>query len=104
MYEAIAGGEVDVIAAFATDGRIAAYNLTLLVDDRRFFPPYHAAPVVRSQTLQACPALHQALSSLGRTLDDATMRELNFKVDHEKRSPREVAREFLLSRGLLHEE
>lgn len=104
MYEAIAGGEVDVIAAFATDGRIAAYNLTLLVDDRRFFPPYYAAPVVRSQTLQACPALREALSSLGSTLDDATMRELNFKVHHEKRSPRDVAREFLLSHGLLHEE
>ena len=104
MYEAIAGDEVDVIAAFATDGRIAAYDLTLLIDDRRFFPPYYAAPVVRSQTLQACPDLHEALSSLEKTLDDATMRELNSKVDRQKRSPREVAREFLLSRGLLHEE
>ena len=104
MYEAIANGEVDVIAAFATDGRIAAYNLTLLVDDRRFFPPYYAAPVVRSQTLQTYPVLRKALSTLGETLDDATMRELNFKVDHEKRGPREVARKFLLSRGLLREE
>ena len=104
MYEAIANGEVHVIAAFATDGRIAAYNLRLLVDDQQFFPPYHAAPVVRNQTLRKYPALRKALSSLGRTLDDATMRELNFKVDHEKRGPREVAREFLLSRGLLHEE
>lgn len=103
MYEAIAGGEVDVIAAFATDGRITAYDLTLLVDDRRFFPPYYAAPVVRGQTLRKYPALRKALSSLERTLDDATMRALNFQVDHQKRSPREVAREFLRSRGLLHE-
>jgi osmoprotectant transport system permease protein len=103
MYEAVAGGEVDVIAAFATDGRIAAYQLTLLADDRGFFPPYYAAPVVRNQTLQRYPVLGEALSSLGRTLDDATMRELNFQVDHQKRSPRGVAREFLVSRRLLHE-
>ena len=103
MYEAIAGDEVDVIAAFATDGRIAAYDLTLLVDDRLFFPPYYAAPVVRSQTLQTYPILRESLSTLGEILDDATMRELNFKVDHEKRSPHEVALEFLVSRGSLRE-
>jgi len=101
MYKAIAGGQVDVITAFATDGRIAAYNLTLLADDREFFPPYYAAPVVRSQTLQTYPALRRALNTLGDTLDVATMRELNFKVVHDKRSPREVAREFLRSHGLL---
>ncbi len=102
MYEAVAGGEVDLIAAFATDGRVAAYDLTLLVDDRQFFPPYHAAPVVRGRTLETHPALRQTLSLLGKTLDDATMRELNLQVDRQKRSPREVARGFLQSHGLLN--
>ncbi len=106
MYEAIAAGDVDVITAFATDGHIVEYNLTLLVDDRRFFPPYYAAPVIRSRTLQEYPGLRKALSTLGETLDLATMRELNFKAVREaqRRSPREVAREFLISRGLLDAE
>lgn len=101
MYEAMAAGEVDLIAAFATDGRIAAYDLKLLRDDRRFFPPYHAAPVVRGQTLRSHPEIHRVLNLLADILDDASMRELNYKVDHEKRNPREVAREFLISHELL---
>ncbi len=101
MYKAIAGGEVDVIAAFATDGRIAAYNLMPLVDDRKFFPPYYAAPVVRNQILTEYPELREVLLSLGEILDDATMQQLNFAVDHEKRNPAEVVREFLLSRKLI---
>lgn len=100
MYEAIAAGEVDLIAAFATDGRISAYNLKLLEDDRRFFPPYHAAPVVRGDILRDHPELLGVLKSLAGILDDAAMRGLNYQVDHEKRTPREVAREFLISRKL----
>lgn len=101
MYEAIAGGEVDVICAFATDGRIAAYSLQPLLDDRCFFPPYHAAPVVRSAVLRAYPELRDALGPLTGLLDDATMLRLNFQVDGQKRSPAEVAREFLEMRGLV---
>jgi len=100
MYQAIANGEVDVISAFATDGRIAAFELQPLRDDRRFFPPYHAAPVVRTEVLEAHPELRGVLELLAGRLDDATMQRLNFEVDEQKRSPAEVAREFLDSRGL----
>ena len=104
MYEAVAHGEVDVICAFATDGRIPALDLQPLRDDRAFFPPYQAAPVVRAEVLAAHPDLRSALDRLAGTLDDATMQGLNRAVDGEKRSPRSVVRSFLEARGLLEEE
>ena len=101
MYEALANGQVDVICAFATDGRIAAYNLVPLKDDRRFFPPYDAAPVVRIAVLEAHPEVRDALAPLAGLLDDATMQRLNYEVDEKKRSPAELAAEFLRARGLI---
>jgi osmoprotectant transport system substrate-binding protein/osmoprotectant transport system permease protein len=103
MYEAVARGAVDVICAFATDGRIAAYHLKPLEDDRRFFPPYQAAPVVREDALRRHPAIRSTLSLLAGTLDDATMQQLNFDVDEHHRAPREVARAFLVQHGLMEE-
>ncbi len=104
MYEAMVRSEVDVICAFATDGRIAAFELQPLRDDLSFFPPYEAAPVVRSEVLQAHPEIRQALNPLSGLLDDSTMQHLNFLVDVEKGSPAEVAHEFLRDRGLLEKE
>jgi glycine betaine/choline ABC-type transport system substrate-binding protein len=101
MYEALARKEVDVICAFATDGRIAAYRLKPLLDDRRFFPPYHAAPIIRGQVLRVHPEIRQVLGKLSGLLDDTTMQRLNYEVDGKKRTPQEVAREFLKSRHLL---
>jgi glycine betaine/choline ABC-type transport system substrate-binding protein len=95
LYKAIASGEVDVICAFATDGRIAAYGLKPLKDDRRFFPPYQAAPVIREEVLLAHPELRDVLSRLGGCLDDAAMQHLNFEVDTRKKTPAEVAKTFL---------
>jgi osmoprotectant transport system permease protein len=102
MYEAIARREVDVICAFATDGRIAAYDLQPLRDDRGFFPPYQAAPVVRTEALEAHPELGRVLDRLAGLLDDATMQRLNFEVDGKGARPSDVAREFLDGRGLLN--
>jgi osmoprotectant transport system permease protein len=101
MYEAIARGQVDVICAFATDGRIAAYELQPLEDDEHFFPPYDAAPVVRTEVLRKHPEVREALAPLAGLLDDATMQRLNYQVDGKKRRPREVVREFLTEEGLL---
>jgi osmoprotectant transport system substrate-binding protein/osmoprotectant transport system permease protein len=101
LYQAIANGEVDVICGFATDGRIAAFGLQPLRDDRGFFPPYQAAPVIRCAVLAAHPELRRVLGLLAGRLDDATMQKLNFQVDEKKRTPREVARQFLAARGLL---
>jgi osmoprotectant transport system permease protein len=99
MYEAIARREVDVICAFATDGRIDAYGLKPLIDESRYFPPYHAAPVVRRELLSGHPQIRRALESLAGMLDDDTMRRLNSEVDLEKLSPDEVVRDFLTSQG-----
>ncbi|MBW1801592.1 MAG: ABC transporter permease subunit [Deltaproteobacteria bacterium] len=101
MYEAVAKEEVDVICAFATDGRIASYKLQPLLDDRHFFPPYQAAPVIREDTLQHHPEISDMLSLLGGAMDDATMQRMNFEVDGKKRSPADVAEAFLKEKGLI---
>lgn len=103
MYQAIDKGEVDVICAFATDGRIAALNLVPLEDDRGFFPPYYAAPVVRTEALQSHPELRDVLNLLANRLDDRTMQRLNYEVDGNQRPTREVAHEFLVEEGLLED-
>ncbi|MFW5798228.1 MAG: glycine betaine ABC transporter substrate-binding protein [Planctomycetota bacterium] len=105
MYKACDNESVDVICGFATDGRIAAYDLTTLEDDKYFFPPYFAAPLVRQQTLDEHPRLKDALNKLAGRIDDSTMQELNYEVDREDktRRPADVAREFLLKEGLIDE-
>lgn len=100
MYKAIAQGEVDVICAYSTDGRIPAYNLLVLEDDLSFFPPYDAAVVIRSETLQRHPQLREVLRKLEGRIDDATMQRLNYAVDEQKRPYTEVARAFLKQLGL----
>ena len=97
MYQAIYNGEVDVICAFATDGRIASYNLQPLEDDQNFFPPYYAAPIIREETVQKHPKVANVLSLIGGLIDDATMQSLNFEVDGKGQSPVDVARKFLIS-------
>ncbi|MBW2247827.1 MAG: ABC transporter permease subunit [Deltaproteobacteria bacterium] len=101
MYEAMAKGKVDVICAFATDGRIAAYHLKPLKDDLNFFPPYHAAPVIREEVLKNHPKLGDVLSLSGGLIDNATMQRLNFEVDGNKRRTAEVVKEFLKEKGFL---
>ncbi|MBC2717677.1 MAG: ABC transporter permease subunit [Desulfobacteraceae bacterium] len=101
MYQAIVGNEVDVICAFATDGRIKAYNLFPLHDDRNFFPPYYAAPIIRLETSEAFPEVRQALLKFGGALNDETMQKLNFAVDEEKQRVKDVAFRFLKNSNLL---
>jgi osmoprotectant transport system permease protein len=101
MYEAVAKREVDVICAFATDGRIASFHLKPLKDDRQFFPPYHAAPVIREDILKKYPKIGDVLELLGGIIDDATMQQLNFEVDANQRQTKDVVREFLQAKKLL---
>ena len=102
MYQAVEKGEVDVICAFTTDGRIAAYDLQPLADDRRFFPPYFAAPVIRSKFLRDHSEVGTVLARLGGVIDDNTMQTLNYEVDERGRQPDDVARDFLGEQGLLN--
>lgn len=101
MYRAIGDGRVDVIDGFATDGRIAAFDLVILEDDAGFFPPYYAAPLVREEVLEAHPEMADALNRLAGRIDSETMARMNYEVDENHRSPREVALEFLREEGLV---
>ncbi|NLK07512.1 MAG: glycine/betaine ABC transporter substrate-binding protein [Firmicutes bacterium] len=100
-YQAAAVGKVDVIDAFATDGRIQAFDLHPLKDDKHYFPAYHGAPLFRADVLKKYPELKSVLRLLANRLDDAAMRSLNYEVDSKKRDPLLVAREWLTADGLL---
>ena len=101
MYKAVANGSVDVIDAFVTDGRIAAFDLVVLEDDRRFFPPYYAAPLVRGDTLKKYPEIKKVLNLLSDVISDDAMRQLNYEVDEKGAKPGDVARRFLAEKNLL---
>jgi glycine betaine/choline ABC-type transport system substrate-binding protein len=101
VYQAVDSGDVDVISAFATDGRIPALGLVTLEDDLGFFPPYYAAPLVRQELLDEDPAVADVLNSLAGSLDDQTMADLNAQVDVEGEEPEDVARAFLEEQGLI---
>lgn len=95
VYTAMRNNQVFAGLVYTTDGRLNAFNLTLLEDDKHYFPDYTAAPVVRQQTLDANPQLAAQLKPLAELLDDQTMRALNAKVDVEHQSPTTVAAAFL---------
>jgi glycine betaine/choline ABC-type transport system substrate-binding protein len=101
LYQAVAQGSIDLAAGDSTDGRIAALDLVSLKDDRRYFPPYEAIPLVRNETLRKDSHLREALDRLAGQIDAPTMRRLNQEVDVKRRDPAEVAREFLRSKGLV---
>jgi osmoprotectant transport system substrate-binding protein len=94
-YRALADGKVDVIAGNSTDGQIAALDLVQLTDDRHYFPPYQAAPVVRSALLGQYPQLESALAELGGKISDVEMRRLNALADVEHRDIALIARDWL---------
>ena len=100
IYRALTSHEVDLVAGNSTDGLISALGLAILDDDRHYFPPYQAVPIVRQQTLQLHPALLSVLEDLKGKVSDEDMRRLNYAVDGERRDARAVVHEFLQSRGL----
>lgn len=100
-YKALASRQVDLIAGNSTDGLIESLGLAALEDDRHYFPPYDAAVVYREDIDRKCPGASRALQSLAGTIDDATMRRLNFEVDGRKRSVRDVVADFLRSKPAL---
>ena len=97
-YRALADHNVDVIAGNSTDGQIAALDLVALTDDRGYFPPYQAAPVVRASVIATHPTVAAALAELGGKISDAEMRRLNALADVEHRDIDEIAREWLAER------
>jgi len=101
MYGAVRDGQVDVIDAYATDGRIPAFDLKVLKDDKNFFPPYDAAPIIRQDTLAKYPELEEILNRLAGKLNDQEMAKLNAQVDLEKKAPRDVAAQWLKAQGIV---
>ncbi len=93
-YKALASNEVDLVAGNSTDGLIESLGLVALEDDKHFFPRYDAAVVWRGDIDQRCQGATKALNTLNKTIDDATMRRLNYAVDGEKRDVAVVVREF----------
>lgn len=100
LYRALLEKQVDLVAGNSTDGLLSARDLATLEDDKHYFPPYEAVPVVRGDTLARYPAARAALLELGGKINDAEMRKLNYEVDGEHRDIADVAREFLHAKGL----
>lgn len=100
-YTAINNRKSDIIDAFSTDGLLKAFDLVVLEDDKNFFPPYYAVPLITQKTLNKYPELEDVINKLAGRLDDEKMRELNYRVDELKESPENVARDFLIKEGLI---
>jgi osmoprotectant transport system substrate-binding protein len=99
-YNAIKQDEIQVMDAYATDGKLKEFDMVILQDDKKFFPPYNGAVIARMETLEQNPGLMDVLNKLGGQLDDVTMQELNYRVDVKGESVEKVAKDFLQSKGL----
>ncbi|QOL35327.1 ABC transporter permease/substrate-binding protein [Bifidobacterium lemurum] len=99
-YQAIASGQIDVTDAYETDAMVKKMDLVELEDDIAFFPPYQAISIARSDTLATYPELEPLMAKLEGAISGEDMMEMNYQVDIEGRTPRDVAVEFLQSKGL----
>ena len=100
-YTAIENDEIQVTDAFSTDGMTLRYNLVVLEDNLNFFPAYYAAVVIRQATAEKYPQLIDVLNKLVGTLNDDSMRDLNYRVDVLQEDPQLVAKNFLKGAGLI---
>src|SRR6478609_9192217 len=100
MYKAAFEKKLDIISGYSTDGRLKAFDLIVLDDDKHIFPPYYAAPVIREDVLQKYPEVENVLNMLSGKINDSIMTALNYEVDYLKQSPEKVARNFLLKNNL----
>ncbi|WP_314968573.1 glycine betaine ABC transporter substrate-binding protein [Capnocytophaga gingivalis] len=101
-YQAIRDKKIDAMVVFTTDGQLSVSEVVVLQDDRNLYPSYKAGTVVRTELLTTYPALRITLKKLNNLIDDATMAHLNFLVETERKRPEEVAKNYLLQKGLLH--
>ncbi len=101
MYMALSEDNLDVVTGYGTDGQIAALNLVALEDDRSFFPPYDAVPVVRSELLEKIPDIENILNQLAGRITTEAMSAMCNQVDGESKEPKQVASEWLQREGLV---
>ncbi|MCV0024308.1 osmoprotectant ABC transporter substrate-binding lipoprotein OpuCC [Bacillus velezensis] len=95
VYDAVKNEKMDAVLAYSTDGRIKAYDLKILKDDKQFFPPYDCSPVIPEKVLKEHPELEGIIDKLIGKIDTETMQELNYEVDGKLKEPSVVAKEFL---------
>jgi osmoprotectant transport system substrate-binding protein len=100
-YQALKNDQIQIVNGYSTDGMISAMKLKRLRDDKGLWPPYYVVPVVRKETLDANPKVAEVLNRVSALLDESAISEMNYKVDGEKMEPKDVARDFLKSKGVV---
>jgi osmoprotectant transport system substrate-binding protein len=100
LYRALLDKQVDLVAGNSTDGLLAARDLVILQDDKHYFPPYEAVPIVRKDVVDCYPEVRDAINELAGKISDAEMQKMNYAVAGENRDVADVAREFLHTAGL----
>lgn len=103
VYDAVSAGKMDIVLGYSTDGRITSYDLVMLEDDRHFFPPYDAAPIINDQLIAKEPKLKKAIAKLAGTIDTKEMQRLNYQADNNLVEPSVVAQEFLSNHNYFEE-
>ena len=103
MYDAVKEGEVDLIPGFTTDSRLQLFDLVTTVDDRQFFPIYDAVPLIRQDILEEMPDLEEVINKLAGQISEEEMLKMNARVDIDDEQPEDVARDFLIEKGLISE-
>jgi len=100
-YQALVNDNTQVVDAFSTDGLLMKFELVTLEDDKNFFPPYYAIPLMRDNIADTYPEIIPIIEELGDQLTDQIMAELNYKVDELQMEPKDVAHEFLIEHGFI---
>jgi osmoprotectant transport system substrate-binding protein len=100
LYRALLDKQVDLVAGNSTDGLLGARDLTILADDKNYFPPYEAVPIVREDSLARHPQMREALANLAGKISDAEMQRMNYAVAGENKDITDVARDFLRAKNL----
>lgn len=95
VYQANASGHMDVVLAYSSDGRIKEFDLKVLKDDKKFFPPYDASPVIDNEVLKEHPEIGEVLEKLSGTISTEKMQEMNYDADAKLKSAENVAKAFL---------
>jgi osmoprotectant transport system substrate-binding protein len=101
LVRALKDHQIDLAAGNTTDGLIAALDLFVLADDRHYFPPYEAVPVIREPTIQQHPEVASVLAELAGRISNGEMQRLNYAVDGQHRDTKEVVHEFLKGKNLI---
>ncbi|ADO82332.1 glycine betaine ABC transporter substrate-binding protein [Ilyobacter polytropus] len=100
-YTAIKEDKIDIADAFSTDGKLLTYNLVILEDDKNFFPPYYAAPLLNGEFAKNHPEIKEVLEKLAEQINENDMQNMNYRADEEGIPARVVAEEFLKGKGLI---